>query len=72
MGKLSKFVLHSYPLTQITIDNCGYFNIGNIIKCETFPSKCQSKNTGERSKTNNVELHDNAGPTNLIQMKLHH
>ena len=69
MGKLSKFVLHSYPLTQTTIDNCGYFNIGNIIKCETFPSKYRSKNTGVRSKTNKVEFHSNAGPTNLIQMK---
>ena len=69
MGKLSKFVLHSYPLTQITIDNCGYFNIGNIIKCETFPSKYRSKNTGVRSKTNKVEFHSNVGPKNLIQMK---
>ena len=62
MGKLSKFVLHSYPLTQITIDNCGYFNIGNIIKCETFPSKYRSKNTGVRSKSNKVEFHSNTGP----------
>ena len=69
MGTSSKFVLHSYPLIQITIDNRGYFNIGNIIKCETFPSKCQSKNTGVRSKTNKIEFHNNAGPKNLIQMK---
>ena len=61
-GKIIQICSAFLPINKTTIDNCGYFNIGNIIKCETFPSKYRSKNTGVRSKSNKVEFHSNTGP----------